>query len=336
MKKISVLASAAILAIVILLSIGLGKYPLGFSDIVEFLARKLFGTGLISEERFRLIDNLVMSIRLPRIMVAALTGAALATSGAAYQAMFVNPLVSPGLLGVLAGSSFGAALGMLIFKSWYSIQISTFAGGFAAVGIAMLMARMHKSDSTIMLVLGGIISGALFTALLSVVKYLADPYSQLPAIVYWLMGNLSMSDTGTILKAGFPLCIGVLGIVFMSKHLNALSMGDEEAKTLGISVGRVRVLVIMCATLASSLSVVLAGQIGWVGLLVPHVVRMITGPDNATLVPVSALAGAAYLITVDDISRLAFAFEIPPGILTALMGIPCFVLVLGNARKGWR
>jgi len=336
MNKTTVLFSALILGAVIFVSIGLGKYPLSLSEISMFFFYKLSGVSYLPEEKLKLIENLIISIRLPRIIVAAMTGAALSTSGAAYQAMFVNPLVSPGLLGVLSGSSFGAALGMLFFESWYSIQISTFTGGFAAVLMAMFIARIHKSGSSIMLVLGGIISGALFSALVSMVKYVADPFSQLPAIVYWLMGNMSMSDSGTIVRAGIPLCAGVLVIVLMSRHLNVLSMGDEEAKTLGINVAKVRMIVILCATLSSSLSVVLAGQIGWVGLLVPHMVRMITGPDNETLVPVTALAGAAYLVIIDDISRLAFAYEIPPGILTALMGIPCFALVLGNARKGWK
>lgn len=336
MNKTTVLFSALILGAVIFVSIGLGKYPLSLSEISMFVFYKLSGVSYLPEEKLKLIENLIISIRLPRIIVAAMTGAALSTSGAAYQAMFVNPLVSPGLLGVLSGSSFGAALGMLFFENWYSIQISTFTGGFAAVLMAMFIARIHKSGSGIMLVLGGIISGALFSALVSMVKYVADPFSQLPAIVYWLMGNMSMSDSGTIVRAGIPLCAGILVIVLMSRHLNVLSMGDEEAKALGINVAKVRMIVILCATLSSSLSVVLAGQIGWVGLLVPHIVRMITGPANETLVPVTALAGAAYLVIIDDISRLAFAYEIPPGILTALMGIPCFALVLGNARKGWK
>lgn len=337
MKKTPVFFAMIILGAVIFVSIGLGKYPVSLSDIAMFFFYKLSGMNYLQEEKLKLIENLIISIRLPRIIVAAMTGAALSTSGAAYQAMFVNPLVSPGLLGVLSGSSFGAAIGMLFFKSWYLVQLSTFTGGFAAVLMSMFFAGIHKSDSTIMLVLGGIISGALFSALLSMVKYVADPFSQLPAIVYWLMGNLSMSaDSETLIKAGIPLCTAIFLIIMMSRHLNVLSMGNDEAKTLGINVSRIRMTVILCATMASSLSVVMAGQIGWVGLLVPHITRMITGPDNETLVPVSALAGATYLIIVDDISRLSFAYEIPPGILTALVGIPCFAIVLGNAGKGWR
>jgi iron complex transport system permease protein len=250
--------------------------------------------------------------------------------------MFVNPLVSPSLLGVLSGASFGAALGMVFFKNWYEVQLASFLGGVAAVLVAVGLARVYRISGTIMLVLGGVISGALFAALLSLVKYLADPYNQLPAIVYWLMGNLSLADRTTVLRVSLPICLG-LGILMLSaRKLNVLSMGDEEAAALGINVQRVRLLVITAATLISALTVVIAGAVGWVGLIIPHIARMLVGPDNTTLLPVSALLGAGYLIVVDDVARLAFAFELPIGIVTALVGIPFFMLVLGNARKGWQ
>jgi len=282
-----------------------------------------------------LLRNLLFEIRLPRILAAALIGASLAVSGAAYQAMFVNPLVSPGLLGVLAGASCGAALGMVAFRSWYAVQCITFLGGVAAVGVAVGLARIYRTGGTIMLVLGGVISGALFSALLSLVKYLADPYNQLPAIVYWLMGNLSLADRTTVLQASLPVGAGLALLLLSARHLNVLSMGDEEAAALGINVRRVRLVVIGAATMISALTVVIAGAVGWVGLIIPHIARMLTGPDNTTLLPVSALMGAGYLIAVDDLARLAFTFELPIGIVTALVGIPFFVLVLGNSRKGW-
>jgi iron complex transport system permease protein len=281
------------------------------------------------------LHNLLVEIRMPRILAAAMIGAALSASGAAYQAMFVNPLVSPGVLGVLGGAAFGAVLGMLLGSSWLGVQTLTFIFGFAAMGVAVGVARIYRINTTIMLVLGGVISGAFFTSLVSIVKYAADPYNQLPAIVYWLMGNLSLVDRATATKAGIPICIGITGLVMSGRHLNALSMGDEEARALGVNVNRVRLVVIVCATLVSALTVVIAGAIGWVGLIIPHIARMITGPDNETLLPASALLGAAYLVVVDDISRLAFSSEIPIGILTALVGIPFFALVLKNTRKGW-
>jgi iron complex transport system permease protein len=328
-------ASALSLLAVMLFSLGLGKYPIAPKEILQFLCQKYFGAAFFSADHMRLLNSILLEIRLPRILAAALIGSALSTSGAAFQAMFVNPLVSPSLLGVLAGASFGAALGIVYLKSWYAVQIATFLGGLIAVGIAVGIARVYRVNSTIMLVLGGIISGALFTSLLSLVKYLADPYNQLPAIVNWLMGSLTFSDRSMVIKTSIPICLGLLVLLLFSRHLNVLSMGDEEARSLGINVKRVRLLVIFCATVVSTLTVVLAGTIAWVGLIVPHFTRMITGPDNRKLIPATILIGAAYLIVVDDISRLAFSYEIPIGIVTALLGIPCFAFVLRNARKGW-
>ncbi len=336
MKMLPLLILALLLLVTVLVSLSLGKYPLPPGEVIGFFSHKFFGSGTFDAERLLLLENLIMEIRFPRIVAAALIGAALAVSGTTYQAMFINPLVSPGLLGVLAGASCGAAVGLVFFKSWYSVQLATFLGGFAAVAVAMGIARMYRVNSTIMLVLGGIISGAFFTALVSIIKYIADPYNQLPAIVYWLMGNMAMADRSMTIKAGIPICIGILGLTLMGRTLNVLSMGDEEARALGVNVRLVRCTVIICATLISTLTVVMAGIIGWVGLIIPHITRMITGPDNETLIPASALLGASYLLLVDDISRLTFSFEIPIGIVTALVGIPFFVLVLKNARKGWQ
>jgi iron complex transport system permease protein len=333
--QLPMIGSALSLLAVMLFSLGLGKYPIAPKDILQFLCQKYFGATFFPADRMSLLNSILVEIRLPRILAAALIGSALSTSGAAFQAMFVNPLVSPSLLGVLAGASFGAALGIVYLKSWYAVQVATFLGGLIAVGIAVGIARVYRVNSTIMLVLGGIISGALFTSLLSLVKYLADPYNQLPAIVNWLMGSLTFSDRSMVIKTSIPICLGLLVLLLFSRHLNVLSMGDEEARSLGINVKRVRLLVIFCATVVSTLTVVLAGTIAWVGLIVPHFTRMITGPDNRKLIPATMLIGAAYLIVVDDISRLAFSYEIPIGIVTALLGIPCFAFVLRNARKGW-
>jgi iron complex transport system permease protein len=327
--------SALALFLTMLVSLRLGKYPLPLGDILGYCSHALWGGGTVDAERLATLHNLLVEIRMPRILAAGMIGAALSVSGAAYQAMFVNPLVSPGILGVLGGSAFGAALGMLLGTSWFGIQVLTFVFGFAAMGVAVGVARIYRVNSTVMLVLGGVISSAFFTSLVSIVKYSADPYNQLPAIVYWLMGNMSLVDRSTAVRAGIPICIGIVGLILSGRHLNVLSMGDEEARALGINVNRVRMIVIVCATLVSAMTVVIAGTIGWVGLIIPHITRMITGPDNETLLPVSALLGATYLVIVDDISRLAFSFEIPIGILTALVGIPFFALVLKNTRKGW-
>jgi iron complex transport system permease protein len=318
-----------------LISLGLGKYPIAPKEILQFLGQKYFGAAYFPAERMRLLNSILVEIRLPRILAGAMIGAALSTSGAAFQAMFVNPLVSPSLLGVLAGASFGAALGIVYLKSWFAVQAATFLGGLVAVMVSVGIARVYRVNSTIMLVLGGIISGALFSSLLSLVKYLSDPYNQLPTIVNWLMGSLTLSDRSQVVKTSIPISLGLLALLLLSRHLNVLSMGDEEARALGVNVQRVRLVVICCATVVSALTVVIAGTIGWVGLIIPHFARMITGPDNRKLIPATIFIGAAYLIVADDISRLAFSYEIPIGIVTALIGIPCFGFVLRNARKGW-
>lgn len=317
-----------------LLSLTLGKYEVTLGEILRFFAASL-GVGSLDGDRYALLANILLDIRLPRIVAAALIGSALSVSGAAFQSMFINPLVSPALLGVLAGASFGAALGMIFSDSWFAVQSGAFVCGFGAVLIAVGIARLYHGDRLLMLILGGIISGALFTSMLSIVKYVADPYNQLPAIVYWLMGGLSLADAGTVYPASIPIGAGILCMLLFSRHLNILSMGDDEAKSLGINVGRVRMVLIFFATLISALTVVIGGLIGWVGLIMPHVARMLVGPDNRVLMPVAALIGAIYLVAVDDLARLLFSVEIPLGIVTSLMGIPFFILVLKNARKGW-
>jgi iron complex transport system permease protein len=336
MKRFALPLLALLLIGVALVSLYLGKYRVPLADILAFVGWKTVGLTGLPAEKSSLLANILLDIRLPRIMAAILIGASLSVSGASFQALFINPLVSPGLLGVLAGASFGAALGMILSKSWLVVQCSTLVFGFAAVGVAVGIARIFRAHSIIMLVLGGIISGAFFTASLSIVKYTADPSNQLPAIVYWLMGNLSAVDGKTMLLVSLPMFIGMVILMCNGGRLNAMSMGEEEAKSLGINVGRVRMTVIFLATLISALTVVIGGIIGWVGLIIPHICRMLVGPDNRLLLPAAALMGAVYLLVVDDVSRLVFSFEIPTGIVTSLIGIPFFVLVLKNAHRGWR
>lgn len=336
MRRLTLPLLALLLGAIMLVSLSLGNYRVPVADLLGFAGWKLIGLAAPSPERQALLDNILLNIRLPRVLAAAMIGASLSVSGAAFQALFINPLVSPGLLGVLAGASFGAALGMVLFKSWAMVQLSTLACGFVAVGVALGIARAFRINSIIMLVLGGIISGSFFTAMLSIVKYAADPYDQLPAIVYWLMGNLSAVDGKTMLIVSLPAAAGITTLLLHARQLNVLSMGEEEARSLGVQVDRVRLVVIFCATLISALTVMVGGMIGWVGLIIPHICRMIGGPNNQVLLPAAGLIGAAYLVVVDDVSRLLFSYEIPTGILTALIGIPFFALVLKNAQRGWR
>lgn len=328
-------ALSAIFAVTAVFSMTLGKYPLALSDITSFFLFKVSGFGNIDPERHSLLANILIDIRLPRILAAALIGASLSVSGGAFQAMFINPLVSPGILGVLAGASFGAALGMVACENWLAVQLLTFLFGFIAVLVAVGIAKMHKGNTVLLLVLGGVISAALFTSLLSIIKYVADPYNQLPAIVRWLMGGFSLVDRKILAVTGIPQIVSIILVTLFSGYLNAMSMGDEEARALGIPVEWIRMFLIFLATLMSALTVVIAGMIGWVGLVIPHIARMLVGPDNKVLIPASALVGAIYLIVVDDVSRMLFNVEIPIGITTSLIGVPFFAIILKKARRGW-
>lgn len=324
-----------ILAAVTLVSLTLGQYPVEVSDIVRLFLGKLNPIYGPPEDKLQILGNLIFEIRLPRILAAVLIGAALSVSGAVFQAMFVNPLVSPSLLGVLAGSAFGAAFGMIFAKSWLAVQALSFAFGLSAVGLSVVIAKLHRGNTMLLLILGGVISGAFFSSLLSILKYIADPYEQLPAITQWLMGSLSFADKSTLIAASIPIIAGILLIMLLSGYINALSMGDDEAKALGVPVEKIRLVLIFLSTIISALTVVMAGMIGWVGLVIPHIARMLTGPDNKRLIPACALIGAAYLTVVDDISRLLFLVEIPIGITTSLVGIPFFVIILRKANRGW-
>lgn len=312
----------------------LGRFPLPWVDIVSFFAAAL-GLGDMAPDRFDALYNLIVEIRLPRVLAAVLVGAALSVSGAAFQAVFRNPLVSPGLLGVLGAASFGAALGMVLSLDWVAIQWLSFAMGLLGVGFGVLVAGLFGPLSVLMLVLGGIISSSLFSALLSIVMYLADPDNDLPNIVYWLMGSLARADLTQAGWLSLPVIVSILMLSLMGRALDVLSMGDDEARSLGLPVPLVRGAVIVLATLVSALTVSVAGMIGWVGLIIPHVARLLVGPGNALLLPTSACLGALFLLGCDVLARSVSAAEIPIGILTELVGIPVFLLVLNRVRRGW-
>ena len=320
----------------LLISLALGRYEIDLSTLTQLLLWKVLNIGTAPKE-VMLLSNIVFDIRLPRILAVVLVGAALSVSGGAFQAMFVNPLVSPGILGVLAGASFGAALGIMISDSWFGVQLFSFTFGFVAVLVALGVAKIYgrSGSQTILLVLGGVISSSLFSALLSMVKYVADPYNKLPTIVYWLMGSFSAVDMKTLSGVAIPLILSTIVLSFMGKYLNVLSLGDEDAKALGVRVVWVRNSAILLATLLSTLTVVVAGMIGWVGLIIPHIARFLVGADNRVLLPMCALLGATFLIIVDTLCRTSMSVEIPIGIATSLIGIPIFVFALKNAKKGF-
>ncbi len=321
------------LVLTALVSLTLGRYDFApLSSLTQLWWSLTSQDGEVNQ----LLVNIMLDVRLPRILAAVLIGAALAVAGTAFQALFMNPLVSPGVLGVLSGSAFGASLGILLFDSVWMMQLLSFGFGLLAVFIALMLAKGELRNNLTILVLGGMIAGALFTALLSVVKYVADPYNKLPAIVYWLMGSLANVEGGLLLWVA-PFMLAGMGLLLAQGHtLNVLSLGDDEARTLGVSVERKRLLVIVLATFLGAITVTLGGMIGWVGLVIPHLTRLLFGADNRFLLPASALIGAIYLLVVDNVARLALSVEIPLGILTALIGLPVFAWALKNVRKGWQ
>lgn len=323
-----------LLLAVVLLALTQGKYPITLGQIGSLLAYRL-GLSELPQLDQENIQSVLLDIRLPRVAVALLVGSALASAGAAFQAIFRNPLVSPSLLGVQSGAALGAALGMLLEFDWATIQLLAFALGLLAVAVAVGLANLFGRQSIITLILGGMISSALFASGLAIIKYVADPYSVLPSIVYWMMGNLSQADGQQALLVGIPILLCLLLLCLCGKLLDALAMGDDEARSLGVPVNRVRYGVILLATLISAMTVSIAGIIGWIGIIVPHLVRMLLGPANRLVLPASALVGAIFLILADLISRLITSGELPIGIVTELLGIPAFILVLHKARKGW-
>lgn len=331
-KKAFIFLSILLLGFM-LLSVLIGKYGFNAEDYLTYFKAVIKGEDL---KNYQVMHTLITEIRLPRIMACIIIGASLAISGSAYQAMFVNPLVSPSILGVLSGAGFGAAMGMFFGLNEYLIQLSTFAFGFIAVLTALSISAFYsRSGSIIVLVLGGVISGSLFTSLLSALKYAADPNDSLPAITYFLMGSLGFASKNFIQISTLPMFAGILLLAFGGKYLNALSLGEEEAKSLGINVARVKIFVILVATFISALSVTIAGIIGWIGLIVPHMARFIFGADNRAVLSSSAMIGAIFLLFCDNFSRLMFTFEVPIGIVTSLFGIPIFILVLRRAKKSF-
>ena len=324
---------ALLLALCVAGSLLLGKYGFSAEDYARYVTALLRGESL---KDFEVMHTLLLEIRLPRILACVLIGASLAISGAAYQAMFVNPLVSPSILGVLSGAGFGAAVGMFFKFNEYLIQLSTFGFGFLAVAVALGVSALYsRSGSVIVLVLGGVISGSLFTSLLSVLKYAADPNDALPAITYFLMNSLGFASKSFIQISILPMCVGILLLALSGKYLNALSLGEEEAKSLGVNTARVKIFIILVATFVSALSVTIAGIIGWIGLIVPHIARFIFGADNRAVLASSAMIGAIFLLFCDSFSRLIFTFEIPIGIVTSLFGIPMFIIVLRRAKRSF-
>ncbi|WP_297210087.1 MULTISPECIES: FecCD family ABC transporter permease [Thermodesulfovibrio] len=274
---------------------------------------------------------IVIDIRLPRVILAGLVGAALSCAGATLQGIFRNPLVDPFILGISAGAAFGCAI-TIGFLSFLPLQLIAFVFATVSVMIAYGVARTQGEVSRLPLILSGVIVSAFFTAMVSIVKFLVDPH-KLQSIVYWLMGSFSLADWKAVKVAAVGVLAGVMPIFLMRWRLNVMSMGEEEAKALGVNIRRERLLFIGFSTFAVAVATSLCGIIGWVGLMVPHLVRMLTGPDHKTLIPLSISAGAAFMIAADTVSRTLTTFDIPVGIITALTGAPFFIYLMKRGGK---
>jgi iron complex transport system permease protein len=315
-----------------LISLFFGRYPISPLTVIQVLASKIFPIGHSWPDA---VETVIFQIRLPRALLAMFVGASLSISGAAYQGMFRNPLVSPDILGVSAAAGFGAALAILLSGNSVAIQVSAFAFGILGVILTYLISRVYKTTPILMLVLSGVVVSAFFGALISVTKFVADPYQKLPAITFWLMGSLStasLKDVVTVLPSIF---LGTVGLMLVRWRINVLSMGDEEARSLGVNTERLKIIIIVCATLLTAAAVCVSGIIGWVGLIIPHVGRMLVGPDHRWLLPASIALGAAYVLLMDDLARIVTSAEIPLGILTAIIGAPFFAYLLRRSKGGW-
>ncbi|MEG1560811.1 MAG: iron ABC transporter permease [Raoultibacter sp.] len=317
---------------IVLISFMLGRYPISPIELVQTIGATIFDPAAVDRQ----MQTALFNIRLPRILVVVLVGAALAMSGAAFQGMFKNPLVSPDLLGASAGASFGACLALLLDMPNTMVQLFAFCGALAAVFGAVWMNKLvNKYDAILGLVLGGMLVSTLFQSCTSLVKFMADANDKLPAITFWLMGSFSRIDQADFFMIVGPMLAG-FGLLLLERwKLNVLSFGEEEAKSLGINTARVRIIVIFAATLIVACSVAVAGVIGWVGLVIPHLARAIVGPNYKVLLPTSMVIGAGYLLLVDNVARLMASTEIPIGILTAILGVPFFIFIFRHNMKGW-
>jgi iron complex transport system permease protein len=323
---------ALLLGVIATAALMLGQLQIPPATVIEILASRVLPIERTWEPT---LESVLFDVRLPRLLAGVLVGAGLSISGAAFQGLFRNPLVSPHILGVSAGAGLGAALAILFFSSILAIQAFSFVFGLAAVLMTCGLARVYRTTPVLMLVLSGIIVGALFSACTSLLKYIADPLNNMPSIVFWLLGSLNNASNKDMAVVGPVILAGIVILLLIRWRINLLAMGEEDARALGVDTRRLTAIIIVCATLISAASVSISGIIGWIGLVIPHIGRLLVGPDNKYLLPVAVLVGASYLVAVDTIARTAIESEIPIGILTAMVGAPIFAYLLKKSRPGW-
>lgn len=316
---------AAVLLLVFLVSFSLGRYGVPIPEVLRILLSRVIPLAKTWTPE---METVVINIRLPRILMACMVGCSLSAAGAAYQGVFQNPMASPDILGASSGAAFGAALAILLGASSRMITMAAFASGMITVCIVFLLAQRAPGLKVVNLILAGMMISSLFTAGTSYIKLVADPTNQLPAITYWLMGSLSGAKLKDVAFVMLPMAIGLIPLLLLRWQINILTLGDEEARTLGVNTTLLRFVVIVCATLVTAASISVSGMIGWVGLVIPHLSRKLVGSNYRHLMPATHLAGAAFLLIVDNVSRNLLAVEIPIGILTAFIGAPFFIYLI--------
>jgi iron complex transport system permease protein len=320
-------------AVGVLVAFTVGRYPVTLAELIEVLVSRLAGREAAVSPA---VENVVLLVRGPRVIAAALVGAALAVAGTAFQGIFRNPLVSPDILGASSGAALGAVLGIYFSLGVIGIEALAFAGGLVAVAAVYVIGSLLRSrDPILVLVLTGVVVGALLGAGVGLVKYLADPYNQLPAMTFWLLGSLAATTVSDLLPLAGAVAVGTVVLIALRWRLNVMSLPEDEARALGLATGPFRIAIIAAATLVTSASVATSGVVGWVGLVVPHLARALVGPDFPRLVPTAALLGGGYLLFIDTIARTAAPVEIPLGILTAVIGTPFFIWLLAGMQRTW-
>lgn len=322
-----ILSLAVILAVLMIGSFTLGRYPVPISELVGYLSSLIVPVKPLWDEN---LETIILNVRLPRILAAVLVGCCLSAAGSAYQGVFQNPMASPDILGATAGAAFGAALAILMHMPAGVISLWAFIWSLVTVGMIYVISRKARGKQVTTLILAGVMIKSLFSAGTSFLKLVADPADQLPAITYWMMGSFSGMKLDALLPVLPPMAVGLAILFLLRWRLNLLTMGDDEARSMGINVNRLRVYIVLAATLLTAASVSVSGMIGWVGLVIPHLTRRMTGNDYRYLMPASMLFGAAFLLVADNISRNLLATEIPIGILTAFVGAPFFLWLLAG------
>lgn len=326
-----IFALAALLVIAAVASLGLGRYDIAFPRVVQILLSPLLKPEVAVAPTEA---NVVFTVRMPRILLAMLAGSGLALSGATMQGVFRNPLVGPQVMGVSSGAAFGGVLAILFSLSRYGLLASAFAFGLSALVLVYVLNGIVARRNILALVLAGVVVSGFFAALVSLVQYLADTEDKLPAMVFWLLGSFATASWEKFALIAAPMVVASLLLLGLRWRINLLSLGDEDARAMGINVEPLRWTVLILVSFLVATQVAVSGIIGWIGLVVPHLARMLVGPDHRVLMPASFLLGALYLLVIDTVARTATETEIPLGILTALIGTPVFAFVLKQTQRG--